>query len=111
MYKVVIRVNASDINELLANIPTLRAKLSEKYKCSGTTTSFICISGNDMLIKIIPTLLKSDKSMGGSESLVPALRPYFVIIIESQILSKLLEAWNLITETLKNLGLRYVLIE
>ena len=111
MYKVVIRVDASDISDLLSNIPVLRAKLGEKYECSGTTTSFICISGNDMLIKIVPALARSAKGIRSEESLMPTPRPYFLIFVESHIPSKLLEAWNLITEVLKSIGLRYVLIE
>ena len=111
MYRAVIRVDAGDISDLLSNIPALRAKLSEKYECSGTTTSFICVSGNDMLIKVIPTLVRSTKGIRSEESLMPSPRPYFLISIESHFPNKLLEAWNLITEVLRNTGLRYVLIE
>ncbi len=111
MYRVAIRVDASDISDLLSSIPVLRAKLGEKYECSGTTTSFICISGNDMLIKMVPTLLRGAKGIRSEESLMPSPRPYLLISIESHTPSKLLEAWNLITEVLKNVGLRYVLVE
>jgi len=111
MYRIVIRVDASDISELINNIPTLRGELGRRYECSGTTTSFICVSDNDMLIKVIPTLMKAARGLKSEESLVPSPRPYLIISIEGSALNKLLEAWNLITEVLKSVGLRYVLAE
>lgn len=111
MYKIVLHVDAGEISELLNSIPALRAELSKRYECSGTATSFVCVGDNEVLIKVIPALLKSASSLKGRESLVPSQSPHLFISIEGTAPGKLMEAWNLITKALKSAGLKYAIIE
>ena len=110
MFRVVIRVDASDVSELLESTPLLKSRLSEKYRCLGTSTSFICIADDNTLVKVIPTLAKGVSAVK-EEPLIPSPRPYFLVIIETTSLSRLATVWDTITNTLKNLSLRYTLME
>jgi len=110
VYRTTLRVDAADVSELLESMPLLKTKLSEKYRCLGTSTSFICSAEDAVLVKILPSMSREvDVVRGGTPT--PSFRPYFLVVLESMDLGKLVNVWDTVTNLLKNLGLRYVLVE